>query len=224
MVIMSALHRLQCHTQKFTIAFSGHCILVVWKISVVGTSTVVTFSMYTNTLLGILINSSAVALHFHFSLCSALMIQVFCKWVLEPIHASRAGCAHATTHSPFPFFPSSFPLPCMISCCESVCTRRTLINPFSSFQTPDTTHLCAAIMAVPIPISRLPPRTHARHVLEDTLPLLSDSLLILTHVPLQTSPPSNVYRAYSVPHGYGYTGGLGDTGHTDTCTVPCGTD
>ena len=63
----------------------------------------------------------------------------------------------------------------------------------SSLEAPDT-RLCAAITAVPkFRSPGLPPRTSARHVLEDALPLLSNSFPILAHVPLQT-----VTREFSI--------------------------
>ena len=82
---------------------------------------------------------------------------------------------------PFSFLsipPSLLPLPCMVLCCESVYAQRALANT-SSFQTPDYPLVCCHHGRAQVPISRLAPRTPARHVLEDALSLLPNSLLIL---------------------------------------------
>jgi hypothetical protein len=76
------------------------------------------------------------------------------------------------------------PLPCMVPCCESVRTRTTLSIPSYFFQTPGYPLDCCHRGRAQFPISRLAPRTPARHALEDALPLLSNSLLNLAHIPL----------------------------------------
>jgi len=96
---------------------------------------------------------------------------------------SPSACAH---HSPsFPFFPSSF-------CC-SVWSRAAKASSLvfgglslavlSLFRhgMPTTTTAAAEIRS-----PGLQPRTPARRVLGDALPLLSNSLVVLAHVPHQT--------------------------------------
>ena len=70
----------------------------------------------------------------------------------------------------------------------------------SSSQAPDTRlYAIAAVLKFQSrAISRLASRTPVRHVLEDALPLLSNSHLILTHVPLRFSIMS-WYRHRSHP-------------------------
>jgi hypothetical protein len=74
----------------------------------------------------------------------------------------------------------------MISCCESVCTRRTLADPSFFFSRTGYPLVCCHRGRAQVPISLLAPRTPALHVLEDALPLVSNSLLAIALVPLKT--------------------------------------
>ena len=62
---------------------------------------------------------------------------------------------------------------------RKVCARKILSNPSFFFQTPDYPLVCSHCGHAQVAISRLAHRTPVRHVLEDALPLLSNSLLIL---------------------------------------------
>jgi hypothetical protein len=86
-----------------------------------------------------------------------------------------------------PLLPFLIHLPCMVQCCENVCARKTLANPSFSFQTPDYLLVCCHCGHAQVAISWLAPRTPVRHVLEDALPLLSNSLPILIFAPTSSS-------------------------------------
>ncbi|KAF8497816.1 hypothetical protein F5888DRAFT_255749 [Russula emetica] len=100
----------------------------------------------------------------------------------------RVSRSARATH-PFSFLsllPFLLPLPCMIPCCECVCVRRTLAHPFFLLFR-HRIPACADIAGAPkFRSPSLYLETSARHVLKDTLLLLSNSLLILAHVSLQT--------------------------------------
>jgi hypothetical protein len=74
----------------------------------------------------------------------------------------------------------------LVSCCDCICGRRTLTNSSLFFSGTRYPLVCCHRGRAQVPISWLAPRTPARHILEDALPLLFNSLPILPHVSLQT--------------------------------------
>jgi hypothetical protein len=108
----------------------------------------------------------------------------------EPVMDRTTTMQVSPCHPFFSFLPLLAllnPLPCMVLCCENVCARRTLANPSFSFQTPDYPLVCCHCGHAQVAISWLAPRTPVRHVLEDALPLLSNSLPILIFAPTSSS-------------------------------------
>jgi hypothetical protein len=107
----------------------------------------------------------------------------------EPV-MDRTTTMRVSPCHPFSFLsilPFLLPLPCMVLCCENLCARKTLANPSFFFQTPDYPLVCCHCGHAQVAISWLAPRTPVRHVLEDALPLLSNSLPILIFAPTSSS-------------------------------------
>jgi hypothetical protein len=115
-----------------------------------------------------------------------VMDQTTTKRVSRSAYATQVPCSFLT------LLPFLLPLPCMVSCCESVSTSRTLANPSFFFSETGYPLVCRHRGRAQALISRFAPRTPALHVSEDALLLLSNSLLIVAHVPLQTYLDFNV--------------------------------
>ena len=120
----------------------------------------------------------------------------------EPVMDRTTKMRVSPCHPVFSFLPHLpflIPFPCMVLCCEYVCARKTLANPSFFFQTPDYPLVCCHCGHAQVAISRLAPRTPVRHVLDDALPLLSNSLLILAPTSLiRHILTSTLYRRLSV--------------------------